>query len=317
MFVRSTLGLALIFAATGCGTQQPQKEAPKKVVAPRVVEGSTVTSTTSGSTVYASQKGNYAQRCQERDGQGCRNLSTLYEKGLGVKKNLKKSLTLVEKGCDYGNGSSCNRAGNFYDYGYAGVSNKQTAASYYKKGCDLNYGIACNNIGNAYISGSGVVKNVGLAETYLNKAISLGENAYANLGFVYRLKGDDNKAIAYYKKGCDLKDATACGNLAYVYKEQKKYTKAYNYYLQSCNLADGSACHIASMMIYRKQVTPANPTLTSYKLDMNSCELNNKVGCSDVAYDYEKGLGVTKDLKKAKFYYAKACRLGHKASCKR
>jgi len=69
------------------------------------------------------------------------------------------------------------------------------------------------------------------------------------------------------------------------------------------------------MMIYRKQITVPTPNATMFKLDSNSCELNDKTGCADLAYSYEKGMGVTKDKKKAKKYYKKACKLGHKSSC--
>jgi len=317
----SKIGLAMmgLVLLGGCG-KQPQKEAPKTPTVKKektTLSGSTVTSTKSEGTVYASKKEVYKQACQAGDGRGCRDLSSLYEFGLGVKKDMKQALFYVEKGCELGYGASCNRAGNFYDYGYAGVKDKAKAAAYYMKGCELGYGTACNNIGNAYISGEGVVKNIDLAETYLNKALSLGENAYANLGFLYRVRGDDTKAIEYYTKGCQLKDKTACGNLAYVYKEHQEYTKSYNSYLKACHLTDGSACHSASMLLFKKKLSVPEMNKTMFRLDSNSCELKYAVGCSDVAYDYRKGVGVEVNPTKAKYYDKKACELGYTSSCNR
>lgn len=303
---------ALLLA--GCAAQKEVE--PKKLV-PKDMNGTTTSTTTSEGTVYAKDKGYYASSCQSGNGQGCRDLSTLYELGLGVPKNIQKALQLNEKGCSLGNGSACSRAGNYYDDGRAGIKNKEKSASYYMEGCKLNYGIACNNIGSRYTNGTGVVKNAGLAETYLKKSISLGNNAYSNLGFLYESMGDTEKAKTNYKKACDLKDPLGCSNLANVLKNEKQYTPAYNYYLNACNLSKSGACNSASMMIYKKLLTPPNPNQTMFRLDSNSCEMNNKTGCSNLAYNYEKGVGTVIDNKKAQKYYKKSCKLGDKSSCKK
>jgi di/tripeptidase len=46
------------------------------------------------------------------------------------------------------------------------------------------------------------------------------------------------------------------------------------------------------MMIYKKFVSVDNPQQTMFHLDANSCEMNNKIGCSNLAYDYHNGIGV-------------------------
>jgi len=313
MYKKIIMGTAIVLIAVGCATQ-PKKEEAKKLI-PKDMNGTTTTTITSTGAVYASQKNNYLNSCLHGNGQGCRDISTLYELGVGVPKNMKKALYYIEKGCELNHGASCSRVGNFYEYGMAGVINKQKAATYYMKGCELNYGTACNNIGTAYMDGEGVVKNLALSETYLQKALKLGHNTYNNLGFLYEMKGDDVKAEEHYIKGCDLKDALACSNLANLYKSQKKYTPAYNHYIKACNLANGSACQRSAMMIYDKLITVPTPNATMFRLESNSCELNYKTGCADLAYLYENGMGVAKDKKKAKKYYKKACKLGHKSSC--
>jgi len=313
MYKKIIMGTAIALLTIGCATQ-PKKEAKKNV--PKDINGTTTITTTSEGTVYANQKNNYLKSCLNGSGQGCRDISTLYELGFGVPKNMKKALYYVEKGCELNHGSSCSKSGNFYAHGYAGIVNKQKAASFYMKGCDLNFGLACNNIGSAYMNGKGVVKNLALSETYLEKSLQLNyTGAYNNLGFLYEMKGDDVKAEKYYINGCDLKHALACSNLAYLYKDKKQYTPAYNHFIKSCNLTDGSACKMASMMIFDKLITVPTPNATMLRLDSNSCELNDKNGCVNLAYDYEKGIGVAKDMKKAKKYYKKACKLGHKSSC--
>ena len=320
MYNKTIFAIAAAVLAVGCAKQEPVKTAPAQpkpaASKPKQVNGSTVTETFSDGTVYASEKNNYLRACQNGDGAGCRNLSTLYEKGLGVPKNPEKALYYVERGCQLGYGPACNRAGNYFDSNDYGVrKNAQKAAEYYMQGCELNHGMSCNNIGFAYISGEGVVRNFGLAETYLKKAIGLGNNSHNNLGYLYEIEGKDADAQRHYVKSCDLNDKTGCGNLGNFYMNKKSYVKAYNAYIKACNLGNGTACQNASMMIYRKQVTPENPNDLMFKLSANACELGSKTGCADTGYSYETGLGVPKDMKKAKEFYKKACKLGDKSSC--
>jgi len=296
---------------SGCANQPqtPTKAKPKDI-------NSTTTSTTiTSGYVYANQKNSYLSDCNKGYGQGCRDMSTLYEKGLGVPQDWQKALYYVIKGCELNHANSCTKAGNFYSSGKGTLKDDIKATHFYQKGCELGDGIACNNLGNSYINGRGVVKNLDLAETYLNKALSLGHNAYNNLGFLYHSKGNEKKAIDYYIKGCETKDPTACSNLANIYGTQKEYYKSYNYFIKACNLADALACNNASMLLYKKLLTVDNPNKTMFNLDSNSCEMNDKIGCSNLAYDYSMGIGVKKDPKKAKQYYKKACQLGHKNSC--
>jgi TPR repeat protein len=306
MQTKRTLWIVALLLA-GCANQ-PQTPVTKPK--PKDLNSTTTTTSITSGYVYANQKNYYLSSCQNGNAQGCRDISTLYEKGLGVKKDLNKALYYVIKGCKLNHANSCTKAGNLISH-----SDKYKAASYYQKGCELGDSVSCNNIGNAYIHGSGVVKNLDLAETYLNKALSLGYNAYNNLGFLYEIKGNTQKAISYFTQGCDKKDSIACSNLAGIFTEQKDYYKAYNYYIKSCNLANSDDCNRASMMIYKKFVSVDNPQQTMFHLDANSCEMNNKIGCSNLAYDYHNGIGVAKNLKKAKEYYKKACKLGHKNSC--
>ena len=312
------LSVALVVTAGmfGCA-KQPQKEEPKQLV-PKDLNGTTSSTTFSTGRVYASEKNNYLQQCQNGNGKGCRDLGTLYELGLGVKKDPLKARYYAQKGCELGSGESCNRAGNLYGNHLFNLPvDDEKASEMYMKGCELNYAVACNNLGLRYINGKGVVRNLDLAETFLQKSQRLGSNTYNNLGYLYESKGDLAKAEEYYNKECDTRDAMACGNLAVLYQSQKRNIDAYNYMLKACNLSDADACQLASMMIYRKEVEVNNPKETMFQLSANACELGNKTGCSDTGYSYEIGLGVPKDLKKAKKYYQKACKMGHQYSCKK
>jgi TPR repeat protein len=312
-----SFALAALLGVVLLGCAQPEKPKAKKVV-PRDINGTSSYTTSSDGTVYADQRPYYLQRCQSGSGEGCRNLSTLYELGLGVSKDMTKSLYYLEKGCSLNYGPACNRAGNFHDNVYPAVYDPEKAASYYVKGCELNNDSACNNIGSAYMNGKGVVQNLQLAETYLTKAKNLGNvSAYNNLGFLHEKRGEIEKAKTLYDKACSMNNKIACSNLAALYKETHEYTKAYNYFIKACNMASAEACNAASMMIYRKLLTVKNPDQRMFKLDSNSCEMNNATGCANVAYNYEKGIGTAPDRAKAKKFYQKSCKLGNQNSCKK
>ena len=309
MYKKIIILSTISFAILGCNNT-PQQPQVKKT--PKDINATTTSTMINAGTVYAEQKDYYLKSCQNGDGQGCRNMATLYLKGLGVKKDANKAFEYVKRGCELNNASSCTKLGNIYD------DNKmyQKSAEAYMKGCQLNSGVSCNNIGNMYMHGQGVVKNYALSENFLNKALQLGYNAYNNLGFLYYKKGDDAKAKEYYIKGCDLKGTVACNNLAMLYSDHKNYFKAYNTFIKSCNLGNAKGCNGASMILYNKQVSIPNPQQMMFKLDSNSCEMNNAIGCANLAYDYKKGIGVASDIKKAKVYYKKSCKLGNSNSCK-
>lgn len=46
-----------------------------------------------------------------------------------------------------------------------------------------------------------------------------------------------------------------------------------------------------------------------------SCKKGNAISCSNLAYMYEKGQGVSKNSSKANILYKKACNLGDNSSC--
>ena len=96
MYKKIIMGTAIVLIAVGCATQ-PKKEEAKKLI-PKDMNGTTTTTITSTGAVYASQKNNYLNSCLHGNGQGCRDISTLYELGVGVPKNMKKALYYIEKG---------------------------------------------------------------------------------------------------------------------------------------------------------------------------------------------------------------------------
>jgi len=119
--------------------------------------------------------------------------------------------------------------------------------------------------------GTNQEKDLTLAFHYLKTAESLGNIASLNtLGLYYlNIKKDTNTAIKYLKRATKQNYVYAFNNLGKIEENKKNYTSAFNYYIKSANLNESWAC--------------------------------NKIGEM-----YRLGLGTTKDLKNAFYYYDKS-----------
>ncbi|WP_187858533.1 sel1 repeat family protein [Helicobacter pylori] len=103
-----------------------------------------------------------------------------------------------------------------------------------------------------------------------------------NVGVKSYEEQDFEKAIALYKKACDLEVGGGCFNLGALYHNgqgvEKNLTKADQFYSKACNLKEG-------------------------------------LGCNNLGDLYQKGEGVKQDSKKAAALFEKACKLGVQEAC--
>ena len=89
------------------------------------------------------------------------------------------------------------------------------------------------------------------------------------------VKKDENKAIKYLEKGCELNNAKSCENLVFYFNEEN----------EKRNLAK------------------------AFKFSKKACQLDNVKGCFIIGLMYSTGTGATLDLNKANEYIDKSCRL--------
>lgn len=89
------------------------------------------------------------------------------------------------------------------------------------------------------------------------------------------IKKDENKALKYLEKGCELDNAESCGNLGNYFDEEN----------EKRNLEK------------------------SFKYSKKACYLNNPDGCFNIGLMYFSGTGVTLDLNKGNEYIDKFCKL--------
>lgn len=109
--------------------------------------------------------------------------------------------------------------------------------------------------------------------------LNQGDKCYA-AGLDYQegtdsIKKDENKALKYLEKGCELDNAKSCENLVFYFSEKN----------EKRNLAK------------------------AFKYSKKACQLDNVKGCFIIGLMYSTGTGATLDLNKANEYIDKCCKL--------
>lgn len=109
--------------------------------------------------------------------------------------------------------------------------------------------------------------------------LNQGDKCYA-AGLDYQkgtdsIKKDENKALKYLEKGCELDNAESCENLGFYFSEEN----------ENRNLAK------------------------AFKYSKKACQLDNVKGCFIIGSMYFYGIGATLDHNKANEYIDKSCKL--------
>lgn len=124
--------------------------------------------------------------------------------------------------------------------------------------------------------------------------LNQGDKCYA-AGLDYQkgtdtIKIDENKALKYLEKGCELDNAESCGNLGLYYgknNENRNLEKSFKYSEKACNLNNPDGCFIIGSMYY---------TGTGATLDLNKgneyidkcCKLNPSTCTGSAKYLLEQ-----------------------------
>ena len=93
---------------------------------------------------YSCAKRRFKQACDRSYARGCTNLGLLHQKGLKVRKNPRKALTLYERACRLGDGKACAWVGVLYQSDFATLpASQKKAESALRKGCSAGHAFAC------------------------------------------------------------------------------------------------------------------------------------------------------------------------------
>ena len=155
--------------------------------------------------------------------------------------------------------------------------------------------------------------DINLAWKYLNKAISLNSVSAINTAGICYMEGitkdkktDLNKAKSYFLKAIKKDYVYAYNNLGRIYEMNKDYQKALEYYLQSANNEESWACNKVGLYYFNGLGTPKNyqKAFEYFNIGSNS-PINNRNPWNiyNLVYlFYLKGnasIGIKKDIDKA------------------
>jgi len=127
---------------------------------------------------------------------------------------------------------------------------------------------------------------------------------------LHGIKLDPGQAFAFFRKACDLGHPIGCANLANQYYNGLGVTvdqpRAVQIYQRSCDLGAVTGC-VDLGVIYRdgKGAQAKNPEHAAQLLQ-RACDLS-AAACASIASMYELGIGVTKDIARARSLYERSC----------
>jgi hypothetical protein len=119
------------------------------------------------------------------------------------------------------------------------------------------------------------------------------------------------------KKACLQSVKKACTELADDAVEAKQGESALYFGEKSCHLGEKSWCFKAGSIVYSGKHGVKTDVVKSIPMLMDACEVNEVGGCAYLGFIFEKGEDGKKDPIRSKFFYDRACSLGHKESCNR
>ena len=195
----------------------------------------------------------------------------------------------------------------------------EDANKWYKLAGEAGYDWGWHNLANAYRNGNGVEKDDDKAMELYKKAYELNGDAAGSsancIGNIYYNRGNYEEANKWYKLSGETEFDWGWNNLAHDYRNgngvEKDDDKAMELYKKAYELngeaAGNSANGIGLIYHNRGNYEEANKW---FKL---SGEAECDWGWNNLAHDYLWGRGFSKDVDKARYYYAKACELNGEA----
>lgn len=255
--------------------------------------------------------------------EGCARLGQLTRFGWGVKMDMWKAYSLIEKGCSGGSGYACVELGKIHAAGSLGKpKDAMKAFEYYQKGCDLFEGEGCRLIGQLYRNGEGVQRDDKRAHDYYVKGCRTGHpRACYDVGAdLYTGTGaqiDYAKAMSLYEHSCSGGWANSCNEVGFLYDRgagvKQDKARAASWFDKGCELGSSTACENLGRYI-EAGTYKASSKDRALALYAQACERETEA-CYRLASKYQYGAGFEKDALKAVQYYRKACDRAHYQSC--
>lgn len=260
--------------------------------------------------------------CEAKDADACAEIAARLHYGQAVKKNTQHSILYARKACKHGSGRGCFLMGDLL------YENKPTQShEQLKKSCDLGYGYACALVAVQ----STPLQAIGLLQRSCDLQSATG---CALLGVAQINGGDFKAALSSVRKGCHLamrsqiyspiqksSAAGACYQYASFYIEGKwvppDKEKAQQLLQFACSSGVGKACRAVGLLFLNSSPQTSENITKARDFFRAGCDSYGVFAksCFYLGNMFNRGLGGTRDQKKALYYYDKACQHNHSSGC--
>lgn len=241
------------------------------------------------------------------------NLSMHYEKGLGVKKDIKKAAELMERAADSGYVDAQINMGSYYLDGIGVERSEDKAISWYEKALEQGASIAAVNIGRIHLNRG----NMEDAIRSLTIAGDKGEiSAVEHLSFINGELRNIDEQVRWGKYGAVLGSIPCQIYLANIYSDKShphhNPEEALKYAHQAAKAGDGFA-HFVLGNIYENGFDEPQ---YNYALECYSIAARQGVvqAMHSLGLAYRDGKGTQADIKKALKYLREAATQGYSPS---
>lgn len=160
------------------------------------------------------------------------NLATLYQRGLGLPKDIAKAIYWYERAAEQNHISAQFNLGNLYYEGLEVPRNRNLAIKWYTRAAQNGDAVAQYNVGQAYYNGDGVEQSFPMALLW-NKQAALQRHGKAqhNLGVMYRdgIGTERNLSIArlWFQQAAQNNVPRSQADLGYMHAMGKGVEKNY------------------------------------------------------------------------------------------
>ena len=240
-------------------------------------------------------------------------LGTMYLHGVGVDEDKNRALKYLELAANAGEPIAMNNLGVMCLDGLGTPKNPKQAVEWFRKAAEAGSTQGMLNLFFVYRNGNGVTKDEGKAEAYLDAAAKAGNSdAMAKraiiTGTLYalgRMQVDAQSGLLRLKNGRERQKIAA--GLRKSISKVKREKEAFEYWIHKA-IAAGNAqamsflahCHEKDLWFGEKDLEEA------FKWRQSAAESGVGEYILDLGRCYRKGLGVTRDLRRAAELYADA-----------
>jgi uncharacterized protein len=268
----------------------------------------------------------YERACRQYDSAvAC---STMAERLAIDKREPEQTKQLAERACKL-DSQYCATLGELYRIGFSVTADEKTASRLLGSACLGGGAPSCVFYAKRLQDGIGVTRDPLMARAMYLRACNAG-NAAGCAG-IAQLSADSAKtreefeaALNYAKKACTGESGDGCNLAGALVASGKHSTKgpelkrAFEFYVSGCEHQSPSACSSAAEG-YASGDQVAKDDVKAAELYDKACGGNGKTfiasACQTVSSIYERGVGVTVDLRKALLFSAHACEFNELDGC--